>query len=73
MYDLILKNFHFKDENVLCAYSYGSRVYQTHSDKSDHDFIIVLKEFDKSLGNGITLCRACHKKAHNNWGSHVRP
>lgn len=28
---------------------------------------------DKSLSNGITLCRACHKKAHSNWGSHVRP
>lgn len=28
---------------------------------------------DKLLTNGITLCRACHKKAHSNWGSHVRP
>lgn len=28
---------------------------------------------DKMLNNGITLCRTCHKKAHSNWGSHVKP
>ena len=28
---------------------------------------------DKLLTNGITLCRLCHKKAHSNWGSHVKP
>lgn len=25
---------------------------------------------DNELKNGITLCRACHKKEHKNWGSH---
>jgi hypothetical protein len=25
---------------------------------------------DKDLNNGITLCRACHNRAHANWGSH---
>lgn len=28
---------------------------------------------DTKLINGITLCRPCHKRAHKNWGSHVRP
>jgi hypothetical protein len=28
---------------------------------------------DINLVNGITLCRSCHKRAHKNWGSHVRP
>lgn len=25
---------------------------------------------DENLENGITLCRPCHKRAHQNWGSH---
>jgi hypothetical protein len=25
---------------------------------------------NEDLGNGITLCRECHKKRHKNWGSH---
>lgn len=28
---------------------------------------------DVTLSNGITLCRECHKKAHNNWGSKIKP
>lgn len=28
---------------------------------------------DQELKNGITLCRQCHRKIHNNWGSHDRP
>lgn len=28
---------------------------------------------DSTLENGIILCRVCHKKVHNNWGSHVKP
>lgn len=50
MYDLILKNFHLTDKEVINIYSYGSRVYGTHSESSDHDFIIIVNkdvhEFD---------------------------
>lgn len=26
---------------------------------------------DVGLENGVTLCRPCHKKVHQNWGSHL--
>jgi Nucleotidyltransferase domain len=44
MLESILKNFHLPNEEVLNIYPYGSRVYQTHTDNSDHDFIIVLNK-----------------------------
>jgi len=28
---------------------------------------------DRRLKNGKTLCRDCHKKEHNRWGSHTNP
>lgn len=31
----------------------------------NHELVV-----DKSLENGQTLCRECHKKVHLNWGSH---
>lgn len=27
----------------------------------------------KDEKNGMTLCRECHKKEHNNWGSKINP
>lgn len=44
MYDLILKDFGLEDKDVLLVFPYGSRVYGTHSEKSDHDFIIVVND-----------------------------
>lgn len=44
MIDLILKDFKLKDEDVLNVYMYGSHVYGTNSEKSDHDFIVVAKD-----------------------------
>lgn len=61
MYSKILKDFSLIDENVLCVYPYGSRVYGTNSDKSDYDFVVVLKsvaiDSDRldSLNNPISL------------------
>lgn len=44
MYDLILKDFGYEDDNVLCAFPYGSRVYKTNKPDSDYDFILVMKK-----------------------------
>lgn len=48
--NLILKTFQLNDSEVLNIFPYGSRVYGTHSEVSDYDFIIVLNkevhEFD---------------------------
>lgn len=41
----IVKN----DDNVIALYNYGSHVYQTATEKSDTDFIIVLKEKNNLL------------------------
>lgn len=46
MYAKILESFKFKDEDVLSVYSYGSRVYGTATEKSDHDFVVVLKNVE---------------------------
>jgi len=43
MYDLILKDFGYQDHNILACFPYGSRVYGTNNQDSDHDFILVLK------------------------------
>lgn len=44
------------------------------SDDEKLKFVINHSDIqDQDLKNGITLCRDCHKKAHNNWGSHVKP
>lgn len=41
-----MNNFKFdlNDENILNVYQYGSRVYQSHTENSDYDYIIVVKE-----------------------------
>lgn len=42
MYNQILKDFSFSDENILACFPYGSRVYGTNQKNSDYDFILVL-------------------------------
>lgn len=46
MYQQILDSFGFENENVLNVYPYGSRIYQTHTDKSDYDFVVILKKLE---------------------------
>lgn len=46
MYDRILQSFKFKDSNVLNVFPYGSRVYGTNTEKSDYDFVVVLKNLE---------------------------
>jgi predicted nucleotidyltransferase len=56
MKDLIIKSFGLDEKEVLNIYSYGSRVYGTHSESSDYDFIIVMdkdvKEFSLTSNDG---------------------
>lgn len=37
-----------QDKNVLAVYEYGSKVYGTHNEKSDEDFIVVLSNKTQS-------------------------
>lgn len=48
MYDLILKNCHLLDSNIINVYPFGSRIYKTDSEESDYDFVIVANT-DKNL------------------------
>ncbi len=41
-----------KNPNIICAYIYGSQVYQTNTEKSDHDFICVVR--DKEANNPLS-------------------
>lgn len=44
-------------DKILNIYRYGSKVYRTHSDKSDDDFIVVVKEAESQwlLADGMDL------------------
>lgn len=44
MYDTIIKDFKLDDSRVNAVFSYGSRVYGTHSNLSDYDFIVVMDD-----------------------------
>jgi predicted nucleotidyltransferase len=44
MYELILKDFGYEDDNVLCVFPYGSRVYGNNKPDSDYDYILVMKK-----------------------------
>lgn len=39
--ELIISEFRLNDEHILNIYPYGSRIYNTASEKSDYDFIVV--------------------------------
>lgn len=43
--------------------------FETESEKMKW-FLSQDEIVDKDLKNGICLCRECHKKVHQNWGSH---
>lgn len=43
-YQWILEDFDLKDEDVLAVYRHGSMIYGTNDHKSDHDFIIIVKD-----------------------------
>ncbi len=43
IYQILLNDFDLEDQNVVGAFTYGSRVYGTNRENSDHDFIIVCK------------------------------
>lgn len=43
MFDLILKDFGYQDDNILSCFPYGSRVYKNNKPESDHDYILVMK------------------------------
>lgn len=42
-YQELIQRAKLLDSNVVCAYSYGSRVYGNYHKNSDYDFIIILK------------------------------
>jgi predicted nucleotidyltransferase len=43
-YNEVLNRANLKDEDVICAYCYGSRVYGNITKTSDWDFIFIVKE-----------------------------
>lgn len=43
MLNSILTSFNLNDSEVLGCFPYGSQVYGTATEKSDHDFVLVLK------------------------------
>lgn len=44
---------YIQDDNVLCVYRFGSRVYGTANDRSDHDFIVVAVDWFDSADINI--------------------
>jgi predicted nucleotidyltransferase len=44
-----LKTIILEDKNIINAYQYGSRVYETHNADSDYDFIFVVNKKDDAL------------------------
>ena len=47
IYAELLKRIHLKDEQIIEAYMYGSRVYGTARSNSDWDFIVIVGAHDK--------------------------
>ena len=43
------------DEPILEMYAYGSRVYGCVTEKSDHDYIIVVESEDENLNYSVTF------------------
>lgn len=53
MIDKIFTSFDLNKNDVLNIYSYGSRVYGTYNEKSDYDFIVIVK--NNSIKNEFAL------------------
>lgn len=51
IYELILRDFRLKDEDIINVYPFGSQIYKTATYKSDHDFIVIVNNnvTDKDL------------------------
>lgn len=47
----VLKKIAEQDENIICCFLYGSRVYGTNNENSDYDFIVVVK--DKTINTSL--------------------
>lgn len=63
--------------HIVSLTSIVRRLRSGRAKESDEDLIEWLVAqadvADHGLTNGQTLCRPCHRLAHNMWGSHVRP
>lgn len=53
MLQRLIDTFQLDQYELLCVYMYGSRVYGTHDENSDHDFIVVVKD-DVGCIDGIS-------------------
>lgn len=56
-YDEIIKRAKLDDDNIICVYPYGSRVYGNSHKGSDYDFIVIVrvKETDQFSDNLINI------------------
>lgn len=50
-YEIILKDFKLKDEDIINVYPFGSKIYKADNYQSDWDFVVVVKDgvVDKDL------------------------
>jgi hypothetical protein len=61
-HQLILKYFKLSDDKIINIYLFGSQIYKTANYKSDHDFMIVVKQnyyiddIKKINGININIC-----------------
>ena len=65
-YNDILKRANLSDDNIVCAFSYGSRVYGNITTRSDYDYIFIVKtktdeQFSDNLININFFDEASHK------------
>lgn len=60
----VLQQFNIPDQDVLCVYPYGSRVYGCHTEESDHDWIVVYKSALLPSGSFRDNAISSEGKAH---------
>ena len=55
----LIKEWDLKEELVLCIYLFGSRVYGTNNEKSDYDFVFIVRdEYAPDMENEKTIKRS---------------